>query len=156
PSGGARTRSIVVLSSMRSDTPGRERINAMDLLRSPVVRKVRRLMRQRALRRQRTATGTIHKPSMTRTVLTSAVTAVATAAIVGYLSIVMSVEDITIFYRAQNYRDVGQGKFVVTFSIANMGRNGALVEQIGLLQVATKGEATGCEDRSLLQHTYEV
>ncbi len=131
----------------------------MDLMKSQTVRKLRLLMRQRRLRRQRTMTGMIHKQisqSTTRTVLTSAVTAIATAAIVGYLSIVMSVEDITIFYRAANFRDVGQAKFAVTFSLANMGRNGALIEQIGLLQVATKGEATGCEDRALLQHTDEV
>ena len=72
---------------------------------------------------------------MMQAIWTSVITATLCAALINYLSNVLSVEDLTIFYRARDQAKIGQGEFKVTFAISNMGRQGALVEEFGLFQI---------------------
>lgn len=91
--------------------------------------------------------------SMMQAVWTSLITATLCAALIGYLSNVLSIEDLTIFYRAPNQAEIGQGKFKVTFAVSNMGRQGALIEEFGLIQVVGTNintETENCSDPELL------
>ncbi|MGH6683572.1 MAG: hypothetical protein ACRECA_06555, partial [Pseudolabrys sp.] len=100
---------------------------------------------------------TAHKIGHMRTIMTSIVTAMITAALIGYLSIMFSVEDMTIFYRAGNLMNAGEGKLSVAYSVANMGRQGSLIEELGLIQVVgDKISDDDCDNAELLSNLGSV
>jgi len=83
-------------------------------------------------------------------VLVSIFTTIVTSGVIQYFSLIWPIEDLSIFYRGKNLDQIGETDFGVAFSILNRGRQSALIEELGLVQIVGKNiELEICTNKSI-------